>query len=118
MSGCRLHNVLFEDTENSYNNWRGAWGEYDGWSVGGTKFLVIHGAVFRRNRSIGNHALGFWFDTDCTDILVDGAWWVGNDRAAIFIEANQGPIAIRNSVMALNDHGVTSTNSSRITKIT
>jgi len=115
LAGCRMHNVLFEDTENSYNNWRGDWGEYDGWSVGGTKFLVVHGAVFRRNRSNGNHALGFWFDTDCTDILVDGAWWVGNDRAAIFIEANQGPIAIRNSVMALNDHGVTSTNSSRIT---
>ncbi|MFH1923394.1 MAG: hypothetical protein ABIP48_26320, partial [Planctomycetota bacterium] len=35
------HNVLFEDTENSYNNWRGEWGEYDSWSVGGTKFLVI-----------------------------------------------------------------------------
>ena len=115
LSGCRLHNVLFEDTENSYNNWRGQWGEYDSWSVGGTKFLVVHGAVFWRNRSVGNHALGFWFDTDCTDVLVDGAWWVGNDRAAIFIEANQGPIAVRNSVMALNEDGVTSTNSSRIT---
>lgn len=115
LSGCRLHNMLFEDTENSFNNWRGDWGEYYSWSVGATKFLVTHGAVFRRNRSIGNHGLGFWFDTDCTDILVDGAWWVRNDRAAIFIEANQGPIVIRNSVMAFNDQGVTSTNSSRVT---
>ena len=115
LSGCRLHNILFEDTENSYNNWRGDWGEYYSWSVGATKFLVIHGAVFRRNRSIGNHGLGFWFDTDCTDVLVDGAWWVKNERAGIFIEANQGPITIRNSVLAFNQHGVTSTNSSRVT---
>ena len=47
--------------------------------------------------------------------MVDGAWWVENDRAAIFIEANQGPSAIRNSVMAFNGAGVTSTNSGRIT---
>ena len=113
--GCRLHNVLFEDTENSYNNWRGDWGEYYSWSVGATKFLVTHDAVFRRNRSIGNYALGFWFDMDCTGILVDGCWWVRNLRAGIFIEANQGPIVIRNGVMAFNEHGVTSTNSSHVT---
>ena len=113
--GCRLHNILFEDTENSYNNWRGDWGEFYSWSVGATKFLVIHDAVFRRNRSVGNFALGFWFDMDCTNVLVDGCWWVRNLRAAIFIEANQGPIVIRNGVMAFNEHGVTSTNSSHVT---
>ena len=114
-AGSRLHNALFEDTENSYNNWRGAWGEYDSWSVGGTKFLETKHALWRRNRSIGNHALGFWFDYDCGDITVEGAWWVGNDRAGIFIEANPGPIIIKGSVIALNEHGVSSTNSSRVT---
>ena len=113
--GCRLRNVVFEDTENSYNNWRGDWGEYYGWSVGGTKFLQVRNGLWVRNRSIGNHALGFWFDYDCSDIVMDRCWWVGNDRAGIFIEANQGPITIRNSVLALNEYGVMSTNSSRIT---
>jgi len=114
-AGSRLRNALFEDTENSYNNWRGDWGEYYSWSVGATKFLETKHAVWRRNRSIGNHALGFWFDYDCGDITIDGAWWVGNDRAGIFIEANPGPITIRNSVIAMNEHGVSSTNSSQVT---
>ncbi len=114
-AGSRLHNALFEDTENSYNNWRGEWGEYDTWSVGGTKFLETKHALWRRNRSVGNYALGFWFDYDCGDIVVEDAWWVRNSRAGIFIEANPGPITIKNSVIAMNEHGVSSTNSSRVT---
>ena len=114
-TGCRLENVLYEDTENSYNNWRGDWGEFYSWSVGGTKFLQVRNGLWRRNRSIGNHALGFWFDCNCTHIVMDGCFWIRNTRSALFLEANQGPIAIRNSVMAFNAGGIMSTNSSHIT---
>jgi len=114
-TGCRLENVFYEDTENSYNNWRGDWGEYYSWSVGGTKFLQVRNALWLRNRSIGNHALGFWFDCSCTHIVMDGCFWARNTRNALFLEANQGPIAIRNSVIAFNAGGIMSTNSSNIT---
>jgi hypothetical protein len=113
--GSRLHNVLFEDTENSYNNWRGHWGEFYGWSVSGTKFLEVSNAVWRRNRSFGNYGFGFWFDIGCHDIVMDACFWARNTRQGIFIEANQGPITIQNSVIAFNGGGVMSTNSQGVT---
>lgn len=116
MTGGRVKGLLYEDTETSYNNWRGAWGEFTGWSVAGAKQLRIHDAVYRRHKSVGNKTGGFWFDFDCVNVVVEDAFWSENQTRGIFIEASEGPVTVRNSVIC-NNHGVgiLSTNSKKVT---
>ena len=114
--GHKSSNVLWEDAEHSYNNWRGHRGGFHGWAVGGCKFMLINGGIFRRTTSIGNQCHGFWFDYENSNILVEEANWSHNLTDGIFIEANRGPITIRKSIMAFNGRGaITSTNSERVT---
>lgn len=113
--GSGLENIIWEDSEHNYNNWRGIMGGFDGWAVAGCKFLEINDGVFRRNKSVGNFCVGYWFDTACKNILVDEAYST-NNISGIFFEANQGPLELRNSLIAFNEKsGMISTNSSNIT---
>ncbi len=105
MEGYQLKNSLFENNIMSQNNWRGAQGGFYGWAVAGAKFGALHDAVFRNQRSEWNQARGFWFDSDHVRILIDGADWSNNYRDGVFVEANQGPILIRNSTLLNNRNG-------------
>jgi len=91
MTGWKLKNVLCEDNETSYNNWRGAQGNYKGCSAAGMKNLCIHKAIYRNHRSVGNQTRGFWFDCDCENIVVDHAFWCGNETDGIFFENDRVP---------------------------
>lgn len=117
MGGFQLKNSLYEDDETSFNNWRGAQGGFYGWAVAGSKFGAIHDAIFRNYRSENNQTRGFWFDYDNSRILVEGAHWTNNFRDGVFIEANQGPVLIRNSTLSNNRNGagVSGASSSDIT---
>jgi parallel beta-helix repeat protein len=97
-------NFLFEDTETSYNNWRGILGGYTGWSIAGLKHLFIHDAIYRRHKSMNNNTLGFWLDSDSQNVLIDGAFLHGNLTFGMFIEANQGPVTVKGSTVCHN-HG-------------
>lgn len=105
MGGFQLKNSLFEDDQTSSNNWRGAQGGFYGWAVAGSKFGALHDAVFRNYRSEYNQTRGFWFDYDHSRVLVENVNWSSNLRDGLFIEANQGPILIRNSTFAKNRNG-------------
>jgi hypothetical protein len=110
MTAWRCENIIWENCEHSRNNWRGVMGNFTGWAVGGSKLLLIHGGIFRNIKSFDNPTHGFWFDSDCVNCLIDKAFWVGNN-GGIFLECNQGPIVIRNSVIAFNKgSGIGSTN--------
>jgi len=110
-------NLLMEDNETSYNNWRGFSGGYTGWNVAGAKHLKIHGAVYKNHISIDNKARGFWLDYDNEDIIFDGLILLGNLEAGISVEANQGPIVIKNSAVCNNTifGGIISSNSENVT---
>jgi len=95
-------NFLFEDNETSGNNWRGVKGGYIGWSVAGLKHLFIHGAIYRRHRAVSNQTVGFWLDSDSSNILIDGAFLDRNLVFGMFIEANQGPITVTGSTVCHN----------------
>jgi hypothetical protein len=101
MSTWKNRDLLYEDDDTSYNNWRGAWGSFYGWSAAGSKNMLLHRAVFRRHTSVGNATYGFWLDTDNRDITVDGARWCGNTDGA-FVEASQGPITLAHTVICGN----------------
>ncbi len=99
LEASHVNDLLYEDNETSYNNWRGALGGLLSWSNGGVKHLFIHGGVYRRHRAVGNRAPGCWFDTDCADIEVDQAFCSRN-HIGMFLEASEGPMSVTNSTIA------------------
>ena len=113
-SGFELNtarNWIYEDNEESYNNWRGAQGNwewddsgrglglYSGWT--GTRFYRMHFAVIRRHKAIGNHARGIWFDYDNMHILYEDGLLHDNMDGLKF-EVNPGPIWIKDTVITDN----------------
>ena len=97
INGFRLKNVTFEGVETSHNNWRGAQGQFTTWEPSGGKFLRVHGATFRDYIAIGNQGRGVWFDTDNIDVTIDRATIEQNLMGGIDLEANMGPVTIKNS---------------------
>jgi len=95
-------NFLFEDTETSYNNWRGIMGRYTGWSIAGLKHLFMHEALYLRHKAVKNNTLGFWLDSDSSNVTIDSAFLHDNLMFGMFIEANQGPITVKGSIACHN----------------
>ena len=105
VEGYKLRDLLMEDTESSYNNWRGDRGGYYTWGV--EKFLIVHGAVIKRHKAVGNLSRGLWFDSDSEDVVIDGAYVCNNKNDGLHVEAVQGPFTIKNSTFCNNGiHGV------------
>lgn len=98
----RFHkNLLVEDCETSYNNFRGDWaGWYNGFSSSAFKAMHIHSSTWRRHRAVGNWCTGMWWDIDNTHILVEDCFMDRNLVRGIFIEANQGPALVRRCIIA------------------
>jgi hypothetical protein len=101
MKGERLRDgaVLTENVTN-YNNWRGGVSGVDFWGPG-QKFLRTRNLRVNDHTSIGNLSPGFWLDTDNEGAVIDGLTSCDNLRG-IFIEANQGPIELKNSLLCRN----------------
>ncbi len=102
LAAARIKDILYEDNETSYNNWRGARGEFYLWSNAGMKHLFIHGGIYRRHRAVGNQAPGCWFDTDCANIEIDQAFFCRNNGPGLFIEASQGPTYVKGCIICDN----------------
>jgi hypothetical protein len=110
-------NLLFEENETSYNNWRGARGGFYGWAVAGLKHLRIHHGLYRRHTAVNNFARGFWLDYDNAHIHIEDTLVCRNLLDGVFIEASQGPVTLKNSTICHNEKGagVLSTNSRFVT---
>lgn len=102
MYGYAIKDAVYDNDEGSYNNWRGALGGFLGWDPAGGKFFSIHGGVFKQFRAIGNQARGLWFDTDNANVVIDGALLAENKVDGLFVEANQGPIVVKDSKICGN----------------
>jgi parallel beta-helix repeat protein len=112
-----MKNLVLDSNETSFNNWRGARGNFYGWSVAGAKLGGVHAGRVSQHTSAGNRARGLWLDYDNRDVTVDGVTLVWNFNDGIFIEANPGPILVQNSTMANNQYaaGIAGANSSDVT---
>jgi hypothetical protein len=101
-----ITNVLYENNETDYNNWRGEMvGLYD-WGQGGTKMMHAHTVTVSGQRSYNNGAQGLWFDTDNMNVTIDNADLVGNLVSNLQLEANQGPVTLKNSSLCSGGVGV------------
>ena len=106
--------VLFKYNESDYNNWRGAQaGLYD-WGMGGTKFMYMRNTTVQNHFSYRNQAQGLWFDTDNKNITIDNATLSENVMSALQIEANEGPITVKNSHVCSSGAGVNLLNSEKV----
>jgi hypothetical protein len=102
ISDWRNRHLLFEDDETSFNNWRGAWGGFFDWAMGGIKNMRAHGGVWRRHKAVGNQAYGLWFDWDNQDVVVEDSTFCDNQLPGVFLEASQGPIRVARSTFCNN----------------
>lgn len=97
----RVRNLVAEDNETSYNNFRGAWGDWYGWNVG-NKLESTHGLVVRNHKAEGNISRGLWLDFDVTDAVLDNVLIQNNYLDGVWFEANQGPITMKDSRVCFN----------------
>jgi hypothetical protein len=88
------HNLLVEDNETSFNNWRVA----GGWASGPVKIHETMDAIFRRHTSIGNFGTGLWFDVTCGNTLVEDATLL-NNSAGFDWEISKG-VEVRRALIA------------------
>ncbi|MFP4367586.1 MAG: sugar-binding protein [Bacteroidales bacterium] len=100
-----LQDTYWADNETSYNNWRGAQGNFHSYAVGGVKFHHTRNIELVNHKSIGNMCPGLW-----TDLEIIGAVW---DNCTV--EDNYGPgmlieissdIMIKNSIIRHNTPGI------------
>lgn len=107
--------LLFERSENSYNNWRGAWGNYRNWEDG-SKVWGVRGMVVRNHTAVHNYSFGLWFDYDNEDVVIENSFLAHNALTGLFLEASQGPFTVRGNVICDNVRwGVMDGKSSHVT---
>ena len=112
-----MKNVVIDSNQTSYNNWRGARGNYYGWSVAGAKLGGVHVGRVSNHVAAANWSRGLWLDYDNRDFTVDSVTLASNFNDGIFIEADPGPILIQNSTISTNlgASGIAGANSSDVT---
>ncbi len=102
-TGANLKNLLVEDCETSFNNFRGEWtGNSDQAGPAGVKVHGVHGSTWRRQRAVANFGRGLWWSGDCTNLLVEDAVVHDNLLSGLFIENCPGPSVVRGCLITGN----------------
>lgn len=103
------NDIIVEDSEFSYHNWRGAWGQYYAWDTAGIKAWADHGITFRNCDFVGNISAGLWFDShqtstnNVTDVVIENCRFNENYLQGIAFENTAGPVTITDSDFVCND---------------
>ena len=99
----KLKNVLVEDCETSFNNFRGEWTGYSNpQGPAGVLASHVHGSTWRRQRAVANFSRGLRWETDCTDLLVEDGIVRDNLFSGLLIENCPGPSAVRGCFVSGN----------------
>lgn len=113
--GFKDQYALYSYDESDFNNWRGAQGALYDWGMGGTKLMLMRNTTVQDHYSYGNQAQGLWFDTDNKNITINNATVSGSIMSALQLEANEGPITVKNSHLCSSRTGVTVLNNDHLT---
>jgi hypothetical protein len=112
--GHTVRNVLAEDNEANFNNWRGYWGGFTGWAVAGSKSVHVRDMLLRDYRTVGNLAHGYWLDISCQNIIAEGMFAAFNRSSGFFFEISDGPFQLTHSIYAYNGVGLLVQGSDRV----
>ena len=94
------HNVLAEDCEASFNNFRGGWaGIIDPFRPAGIVAQQVTGSTWRRQRVISNMGRGLWFAED-TNLGIEEAVVRDNVVSGLLLDGSSGPTLISRSMVA------------------
>jgi len=116
MGAYQTRNLLIEDCVDAGNNWRGRRGGFVNWA-NGSKYVFTRNLTFRRLKASGNDTYGLWLDTDNRDVLIEDTELNDNLLGGVFLEANQGPILMRNCYIHGNRFGIMDGRSDNVTLI-
>ena len=95
LEAANVRNVLAEDNETSFNNFRGDWaGRVDPQGPAGVKLEAVRGSTWRRQRVVGNACRGMWWAGGDTAITVEDAVLRGNVVSGLFVDNDPGPAAV------------------------
>jgi hypothetical protein len=97
-----VRNVRVEDSETSGNHWRGAEGWPYGWAGSALRMMSVRDVLVRNHVARRNNVQGIYFDTDCVRVMIDRPQVTDNFTHGVYLERCQGPLAIRNGVIARN----------------
>ena len=116
MGAYQTRNLLIEDCVDTRNNGRGRLGGFINWA-NGSKYVDTHTLTLRRLKASRNDTYGLWLDTDNRDVLIEDSELSDNLLGGVFLEANQGPILIRNCAIHGNRVGIMDGRSDNVTLI-
>ncbi|MEM7624058.1 MAG: right-handed parallel beta-helix repeat-containing protein [Planctomycetota bacterium] len=109
-TGYRTDNVIVEDCESSYNNWRGHTGLQYGWDAAGVKAFAVDtqiGYVIRGHRAFANLTSGYWLDQSFTPrsfVDISDSYFIGNQFGAqLYLEKLAGPVEVNRNVIWNNE---------------
>jgi hypothetical protein len=108
-------NVLAQNDEADYNNWRGEQASFYDFGMGGYKFFATHTATVDGLFAYNNGAEGLWFDTDNRQITVQNSTLEGNYDTNLQVELNVGPITIQNNALCFGTIGINLVNAKNVT---
>lgn len=108
----RIKGFEMVSSHSSYNNWRGARGGFDEWSVG-QKIARVHDGRLIDHTAVGNWSRGVWLDWDNSNFTISGLTACNNRSDGLRIEGNQGPIVVEDSLICDNGQFGVSANGSR-----
>ena len=96
-------NILLDDNETSYNNYR-LFNKY--WSGGGLKAIPsIKGITVLKHKASHNNGAGIWFDGLCKNITIDRCIVTDNTGNGIFYEISD-QASITSNLVIRNLHGI------------
>ena len=97
----KVKNLLAEDNETSFNNFRGEWaGWIDPQGPAAVKVAAVQGSAWRRQHVVGNACQGMWWDGEDADVTVEEGVIRNNLIAGMLVENNVGPVLLRRCLIA------------------
>jgi hypothetical protein len=103
--GYHEKNIVVSGDQTCFNNWRGNWGGFYGFSIAGIKALNIHNGLFRNHVAVGNLTYGLWLDTDNENDFIENCVYNVNREEGLQLEATQGPVRIQQCVSSRDSQG-------------
>jgi parallel beta-helix repeat protein len=107
MTGYYSSHVLFDRVIAEKNTWIGQFYSFTYWDPAGTKFCPgINNCTFVDSRWEGNFNAGIWFDTGAANITMLRCKFLRNQGNGLELEANPGPMLLKDCAFAGNGTGV------------
>ena len=101
LAAWNLKNLVVEDAEASFNNFRGEWADWiDPTVPAGVKMTAVYGSTWRRLRATANFCRGVWCARDDANVTLEDGTIRRNFITGLFIENDPGPLLVRRCVVS------------------